>query len=387
MLSNKQKQDKYRYRDKPLPPLPLPNTSIPQPIANGHQTEPVIPENAENWDGWPDGDWSSKYSYKFFNATGGLMSHWASSSQGGPKKGSDKAKQWHNGHVTGRVCVGVITCDNPQCNIVIRPQTRNAGRQLQLQQNCSCGIGSLTQIECGVISQIWKYEKGIKYINGGTHNHPRPTYTLHLTQNQWATFERIVLANPKVKALPLLVGVPTVNGPGESVAEISPVFLNKDRIKANRRKIIQHAQVDIGADNFIRQFSEFQGAHPGFVVHSTIGLVTVIVMQTRFMASNLVNDQLNNQAVNGIVSDAAHGYWIDSKSLLIISSVYGFTLHCWIPALISYSNGASEDHYRLHFLALFLSIHEECERRGIETLDSYFSMVIPAQIFFFTNSY
>ncbi|KZP22592.1 hypothetical protein FIBSPDRAFT_663248, partial [Athelia psychrophila] len=293
-----------------------------------------------DWDGWPDGDWSRKYSHKFFIATGKLMSHWASNPKGGPKrgKGDNNAKKWRDGHATGRTCVGVIVCDNSSCDIVIRPQTRNEKRREQLAENCRCAVGTLCHIDCGIVSWIWKYKK--------------------------------------VTALPLLVGVPTIHGPGQSVAEISPVLLNQDRIKAERRTIIRRAPTELGADSFIRQFAEFQNGHPGFVVHSTIGLVTVIVMQTRYMASNLVSDQLNDQAVNGIVTDAAHGYWQDPKALLLISSVYGFALNCWVPGLVSYTNGASENHYRLHFLALFLSIHEECQRRETVAGDSYLANVV-----------
>lgn len=159
------------------------------------------------------------------------------------------------------------------------------------------------------------------------------------------------------------------------MADISPVLLNKDRITAKRRTIIRGAQTEPGADSFIRQFADFQTAHPEFVVHSTLGVVTAIVMQTQYMASNLVNDQLNDQAVNGIVTDAAHRYWQDTKALLLISSVYSFTLNCWVPALISYANGALENHYHLHFLALFISIHEECQERGLDTDDAYFANV------------
>jgi hypothetical protein len=44
-------------------------------------------------------------------------------------------------------------------------------------------------------------------------------------------------------------------------------------------------------------------------------------MQTRYMASKLLKDRIDSDAVNGIVSDAAHGYWLDPTTLLIISSV------------------------------------------------------------------
>ncbi|KAJ3804557.1 hypothetical protein F5876DRAFT_82964 [Lentinula aff. lateritia] len=49
------------------------------------------------------------------------------------------------------------------------------------------------------------------------------------------------------------------------------------------------------------------------------------------------------EPVNGIVSDAAHGFWREQNSLLITSSIYEAELHCWIPVLFSYSNGASSN--------------------------------------------
>ena len=79
--------------------------------------------------------------------------------------------------------------------------------------------------------------------------------------------------------------------------------------------------------------------------------------------------QITDDPVNGILTDAAHGYWKEGNNLLIVSSAYSVLLHCWIPGLLSYTNGASEAHYSLHFQALFASIAHELQNRGLNAHD------------------
>lgn len=84
-------------------------------------------------------------------------------------------------------------------------------------------------------------------------------------------------------------------------------------------------------------------------------------MQSKFMASQMVKDMPLNEPVNGLVSDAAHSFWADRNALLIITSVCSLILRCWILALMTYSNGASAEHYKLHFLALFWSLTNQAK--------------------------
>lgn len=99
-------------------------------------------------------------------------------------------------------------------------------------------------------------------------------------------------------------------------------------------------------------------------------------MQTPTMISQLVKDSSQAEgSVNGIVSDAAHGYWRERASLLIVSSSYSVDLHAWIPALLSYSNGATHEHFRLHFLTLFQSIAREKREHGLIFTDEDLSNV------------
>ncbi len=118
-------------------------------------------------------------------------------------------------------------------------------------------------------------------------------------------------------------------------------------------------------------------AKSNFVTRCDIsGSAIVIPMQTPTMISELAKNNFSKgEAINGIVSDAAHGFWQDRNHLLIVSSSYSTTLRCWVPALMSYSNGATAEHYCAHFLALFESIQREMQRRGIPLSDKHFAMV------------
>ncbi|KAJ6461763.1 hypothetical protein C8R45DRAFT_770510, partial [Mycena sanguinolenta] len=86
------------------------------------------------WDGWPDGDFTAIYSMDFVNQTSNLRVHWATSTLGGRSGGSTEADTWQQGKLTRRKCQGVIECDNPDCTIIIRPQTRSAGVSGQLSK-------------------------------------------------------------------------------------------------------------------------------------------------------------------------------------------------------------------------------------------------------------
>ena len=97
---------------------------------------------------------------------------------------------------------------------------------------------------------------------------------------------------------------------------------------------------------------------------STFGQLTVISVQTAFMRSQLVQEGALAGPLNGIISDAAHKFWRAPNTLVMLSSIYCTLLRCWMPALISYMNGASAAHYALHFEALFRSIQDELESQG-----------------------
>ncbi|KAJ7091038.1 hypothetical protein C8R44DRAFT_585422, partial [Mycena epipterygia] len=300
------------------------------------------------WNGWPDGNFKALFSIAFAEQTDNLAVHWACQPLGG-RGGTAQAENWQDGKPTRRKCLGSIECESDACNIVVRPQTRVAGIQKQLDKPCACGA-QLAHHPCDVVSTLHTFKSGIYYQNGGSHNHSRPT---------------------------LVVGRPGVNGPGDSVAVISPLLVNAERVKYERRKVLK-GPGGHGGDNFLKEFAKFEASNPGFIRTSQLGLVSIIVLQTSFMAARLAKSiSIDAEAVSGIVSDAAHGFWKERNSLLIVSSTYEpVHLDCWVPGLISYSNGGTAEHYRIHFFELFQSIAEEYDVHDIELTDDAFANVV-----------
>ena len=50
-------------------------------------------------------------------------------------------------------------------------------------------------------------------------------------------------------------------------------------------------------------------------------------------------------------------------------------LHCWVPVLFSYTNGASALHFKHHFLTLFRSIALQAESKMVAVKDHLFAGV------------
>ncbi|KAK0438724.1 uncharacterized protein EV420DRAFT_1279903, partial [Desarmillaria tabescens] len=64
--------------------------------------------------------------------------------------------------------------------------------------------------------------------------------------------------------------------------------------------------------------------------------VIVISLQSAYMSSTVLKDTIIDKPINGMVSDAAHGWWRKRTSLLIATSTYSTILMCWVPTLFSY---------------------------------------------------
>lgn len=172
----------------------------------------------------------------------------------------------------------------------------------------------------------------------------------------------------------MIVGVPGVNGPGESVADISDVFVNAGRVGKERLKIKKGGQVG-GSAAFISAFVKFSQEYPGFVIYSQLNIVTVISVQSPLMQMEKVKERLLDGPINSLVNDAAHGWWKERTSLLVMSSSYCPDLLCWVPGVISYTNGASAEHFKYHFLAVLQSIAHEASLKGRRVTDKLFAGV------------
>ena len=268
--------------------------------------------------------------------------------------------------------MGIIECNNPDCIIAIRPQTSWKGIDRQLQEACKCGA-VLSHIQCLVRSTLWTYSKGIHFDNTGDHNHARPGHILHISKTERVRFETLVNTNPTTGPLGLIVGVPGINGPGESVADISDIFLNAGHVAKERLRT--KAKFLFGGDSLIAAFAKFSAEHPGFVIYSQLDSVTVISVQSSLMRSQMVKERLLEGPINGLVSDAAHGWWKERTSLLVVSSSYCPDLLCWVPGVLSYTNGASADHFKYHFLGVLQNIAREAELKKHPITDGLFTGV------------
>ncbi|KAF7372449.1 hypothetical protein MVEN_00106300 [Mycena venus] len=165
-----------------------------------------------------------------------------------------------------------------------------------------------------------------------------------------------------------------LHGPEKSVSEISPVLFNKDRIKSERRTVKRQGNL---AYSDFTQFAQFEIDNPGFVIFSQFGAVTVIVMQTSFMVAQLVkNHIIHRDAINSIVSNGAHGYFLEHNAILLMSSSYCLGLDCWVPGIMTYANGGTQEHYFLHFLAMFESMASYAEKKGCKITDAAFKNVV-----------
>lgn len=149
-----------------------------------------------------------------------MMVHWACKGHEG-RSGTDSALSWEKGKTLTRECLGIFSCDNPVCEVITRPLTSARARAAQAQSKCvECG-SELVYEGCNVRSILYHWSGGIHYVNGGFHMHPRPTQKLHALPQEKKRFDKVVKSNPSLGPNALITGIPTFEGPGESVADIS----------------------------------------------------------------------------------------------------------------------------------------------------------------------
>ncbi len=266
-----------------------------------------------------------------------------------------------------------MDCNNPDCQIITRPATQKKYRQNQLHKGCSCG-SPLTLHPCGASASLYQFKVGIHYQHTGQHNHPIPPRTLHLLPHQRAQFERIIRTNIQTGAASLVNSAPGRS----SVADIAPPLLNINRVRSEQKKI--RAEVKAEANAFAPSIEEWISNNPNYMRYEErADDFEVICLQSPFMATLPLFDQsdvtdpeeLANElpATSGLITDGAHGFWSNKKSLLMVTSSYSKTLLAWIPVMIAYSNGQTKEHYRCYFSVLIKSIVEDGLRRGFSIED------------------
>ncbi|KZV85156.1 hypothetical protein EXIGLDRAFT_841658 [Exidia glandulosa HHB12029] len=117
---------------------------------------------------------------------------------------------------------------------------------------------------------------------------------------------------------------------------------------------------------------EFDQQHPGLLVSTKIGAATVFCMQSAFMRELSLRDKRLPGPLNAHVTDACHGFWRVKNDVLIISSAYSERLRCWVPIVLSYSDGQTSDHYAAHFEAYFDGLAAQAEADSVLVTDDLF---------------
>jgi hypothetical protein len=235
-----------------------------------HKSTTTAKNTMSDWDGWPNGTIKQDFTWREFEATGQLMSHWVAKVGRGDWRGDTSAEMWKKGKKSSCDCLGIIQCENEDCEYAVRPFTTHQRIIQQLENGCEiCGM-SLIHQKCEIRAVLWKWSGSVHYEQNGTHNHKHPPRILHLSKNEHQKFAQLVEQHPKTGPRRLVVGVPGLGGPGQSAADISPALLNIDRVTKERQKVRKEHNGTNG-DDFIASFAKFTNDHPDFVLLEIMG--------------------------------------------------------------------------------------------------------------------
>ncbi|KAF7299331.1 hypothetical protein MIND_00882300 [Mycena indigotica] len=353
----------------PLPPAPKqhvprsqhPESEVKPDASQDERLEALVQKH--NWDFWPEGDWAADYPLEMVTEFN-LRVNWAFETLGS-SKGDTSAESFPDGKLTRRRCLGYAKCNNGNCKIIVRPLTKKPARERQMRAGCACGA-ELQWHQCGKISRYWIYRDGVHYENT-SHGHPHPPNEKRLTPAQTVDFTNFVRDYPTAGPAQLLAGRPGVGGPGPSVSTINPLLLNQQRTAYEKRKAIDKLQPGIKTQDkhFEPEMAKFRAAHPSWTINVHYNRdFKVVVLQSPFMRRRSVKGHIEEDALNGVVSDAAHNYFKGDKNYLIVSSAYEPEfLKSYVPLVMTFSHGATSKHYLLHFRQLLKGIEEEYRLR------------------------
>jgi hypothetical protein len=373
-------------------PAPLTRYTLldPQPIVHCRQNRGNVAMTKLrflDWDGWPNGPFGLICDHSQYEATRSLTN-----SGGSNRKGSYQADSAYGGWESVRRCLGVFRChcngSQPQCQVVTRPQTHK-GISWQLEnQKCSCG-GSLYHVKCLSTSYIitWgrsgsdKSTQMYLYINGDAHNHSRHSQVIHMTPQEQADVKKLADEYYDKKPIQLLLGPKTANGRKPGAASLAQAANNPDAWRYHLRRI-QGALNSENGHTFFAQFNAWKATHEQYIkIHActfAFEKVTVIAFNTTWMQDQLLpKDEIKQYMapVEGLLTDGAHKFWSAPNAILITTTVFSPRLGRWVPGMFSFADGATAEHYKYHFLAVFQSIVEACIAKDVKVEDSMFHMV------------
>ncbi|OAV93848.1 hypothetical protein PTTG_27179 [Puccinia triticina 1-1 BBBD Race 1] len=264
-------------------------------------------------------------------------------------------------------CLGALICNQPGCQWVGPPPTGKNAISEYLETNPKCPgsagkcPGKIGHQSCK--NTITRFDEN--KITGwailrhhGTHRHPWPApkkpdpLSKHKLKNE-------IMKNPSAGAFKLKLGKPTAPlNPFKSVTKIHESFVNSDRLRYHRRRILIELGInpDKCGDGVGNKFLHdmFQWNHVGLLIISvsfTPG-IEHFSFQTKWMAERLVTRDQNNEVYSrGLLLDVT--YRLFQTRYLLSTSMFCEETARWIPVQLSWIRGLSAEYYQAHFTTLF----------------------------------
>ncbi|KAJ8075425.1 hypothetical protein PM082_019763 [Marasmius tenuissimus] len=171
------------------------------------------------WNGYPDGSFTTSLTWEQFRVLNELKVDWAYSGYGrrNVKGEADDADDPQFGKRSFRGCLGILQCDNPHCELMVRPKVKSKLRREQEGQLCMCNEQDedsgdlltdyrLAIFPCPNIATLIKWKEGVKYRNGCAHNHPPFERKKRLSPIEQHRADLPIKANPTATASSLRSG-------------------------------------------------------------------------------------------------------------------------------------------------------------------------------------
>lgn len=259
-----------------------------------------------------------------------------------------------------------------------RPQSKKSRVSEQiLKYRCTlddCG-GAWEHVTCDAHTEIARDGDNVIFSHIGNHTHRRPP-VLHLDPREAQKLVNTVRERPSSTPIQLITGSSLTPGaPGSSVADISPLLNNRSRLSRHRSDILASGEAPrVGGDKFVNALHDFANNHADFVLELAFLPHLMFILQSPYMASEMVKEVVLENGCEGFVTDACHSFFKDEQKLLFVTGSYSLRLRGWVPVALAYSGGQSAGHYRHYFLKIFKRMVEGMGTR-MQITDEHFAQV------------
>ncbi|EGG04179.1 uncharacterized protein MELLADRAFT_89606 [Melampsora larici-populina 98AG31] len=277
-------------------------------------------------------------------------------------------------------CLGVIVCKSLGCDYLGSPPTAAPKRAEWMSKPQKCPAARCTEelqyIECNdTLCRLDEHVSGWGIIrHSGIHNHrwPRRGKPDKLSL---AKFAKRVVENPDVGPLRHKVGrAPAGKKEIVTASNIHAGFGNLHRTGYYRRKLLGEAgvipekSVPGAADNFIMDMYHWSERGLNVVSCSMKRVNMHMTFQTDWMHQQLMaRDEDNRVYGGGLLSDVTYKFF--KNGYLLSTSMYHEDLRRWIPILLTWLKGMTENHYAAHFSTLMKQFkHAEITVKERDTL-------------------